>query len=166
MNIDYADPEMLNNPLPTYSETERRIELVKAIWDKKVEDAPDGQYQPSQEDVFKMIRQADSVVNRSAHLPERLTHPLSPVYAKSVSFETTHTNGKDLLGNLDLLTRYNHTSEGLHGNDKLGPGGLEPATPAATFAPDPYATSTNNDEHIWPSIDNEDNPELDLFFLR
>jgi hypothetical protein len=158
MKTDYVNPEMLNSRLPTYSETERMIEIVKAIWDKKTEDASDGQYQPSQEDIFKMIREAASITNRSAQLPEHLTHPPATAHTKSVSFETGPTDEDNHLGDSSPFTGYDQTGEGLHDNDMLGSDYLGPVAPAGTFASDPYATRFDNDGFDWSIFDGS-NPE-------
>lgn len=59
---------MLVESLPTRSETERMIEIFKAMWDKKAEDM-NGKYHPSQQEVVRMIREANFITDKSAQFP-------------------------------------------------------------------------------------------------
>jgi hypothetical protein len=95
MRTDYFDPGMFNTPLPTYSETERTIEIVDTIWGKKIDDASNIQYQLSQEDVLKIIREAAPITNRSNLLLEFSARPPHIAKTKSVSFEMEHADEKD-----------------------------------------------------------------------
>jgi hypothetical protein len=113
-SLDYVNPEGAQNPLPTYPETERMIQIWNVLWDKKVEDAkasdPKAEYHPSKEDVEKMIREAASITNQSApnHLP-------APILTESLADGSTptvpgHPGGYFQPG-------YHHTTLNFHGDD-------------------------------------------------
>ncbi len=123
------------------------IEIVKAIWDKKAEDAKgDAQYQPSQEEVFKMIREAASITNRSVQLPGNSAPHPPALQAKSVAFGTGSGQSQGC----------DQKSEAVHVNDNLGPDGPDTGSPTVTPTVDP--SGTTYDIFDWSTFD-ENNPQ-------
>lgn len=136
---------MFNNPLPTYSETERTIEIVKAIWDKKVEDAraegPDATYQPSQEDVCNIIREAASITKRSTQLPEFVSPPPPAsqtndfIYEGAGAPELDHSGDTPPSAGYDQINDIDHFGYG----PEAGTSGL--VTPVRVEEMDHYGTN-------------------------
>lgn len=71
--LDYVDPEGGTNPIPTYPDIERMIEICKTLWDENSKSVktenPYAEYHPSKEDVVKMIREAASLTKESPPNP-------------------------------------------------------------------------------------------------
>jgi len=137
-SLDYVNPEGAYNPLPNYSETERMIEIWKALWDKKVEDAkasdPEAEYQPSKEEVEKMIREAASITNQSApnHLPASIS-------TESLAYGSTPIVPGPPGGYFQ--PGYHQTTPNFHDDDaipSINPSALHPLD---MFSQDPYSTN-------------------------
>jgi hypothetical protein len=135
-SLDYINPEGAYNPLPNYPETERMIEIWKALWDKKVEDAKasdlEAEYQPSKEDVENMIREAASITNQLA-----LNNLPASISAQSLAYGSTPfvpPGGYFQPG-------YHQTTSNFHGDDAIH--GINPSAlhPPDKFSQDPYSTN-------------------------
>jgi hypothetical protein len=71
VELVYVDPESIPKFFTSSAETEKRLVIVKAIWDEKAKIAASGnsyqEYRPCLEEVQQIIRDADAIIFRSSH---------------------------------------------------------------------------------------------------
>ncbi len=84
---DYVDPGRVPSFFTSSAETERRLVIVKAIWDEKAKiatsDDSQQEYRPGLEEVQQIIREADAIIISSSHQTLLASQPphLEPLFS-------------------------------------------------------------------------------------
>jgi hypothetical protein len=82
VELVYVDPESIPKFFTSSAETEKRLVIVKAIWDEKAKIAASGdsyqEYRPCLEEVQQIIRDADAIIFSSSHPTLLASQPSQP----------------------------------------------------------------------------------------